>query len=575
MTTTAPGPSTRPVPDKDPEKLSKVERIKAASRGLRGALVEQVEADTPAFSGVEPNLLKFHGIYQQDDRDARKANRGAGGGKAHSMMVRNKLPGGVMTAEQYLVHDDLAGRYGNATLRVTTRQDIQFHGVLKRDLKRTMRAINDTLVTTFGACGDVVRNVVCCPLPADGVRARVLEDTRALSDRLLPATTAYAEVWLDGERVLAAEEEAEPLYGKTYLPRKFKIALAFPGDNCTDVYSNDIGIVAAAEGDTVTGYTVLAGGGLGMTHGNDATYPRLADPICFVTPEELGDTVETIVAIQRDHGNRKDRKRARLKYVLDEWGVDAFREELSARLGRSLTPPPVLSWSSAGDHLGWLPQPDGRWALGVWVENGRILDTPAMRLRSGLRAVVERVRPGVRLTPQQNVLLTDIDDADRATVDALLREHGVRPAGEIPLVRRDAMACPALPTCGQALAEAERTLPTILDEVEALLAELGLAGEAISVRMTGCPNGCARPYLGDIGIVGRTLDKYTLFLGGDEIGTRLNRQFADLVPTAEITATLRPVLAAFRDQRVPGERFGDYCDRVGSERLQQLAGVSV
>lgn len=548
---------------------SKVESVKEESRGLRGSIAEQLAQDTDKFAGSDPQLLKFHGTYQQEDRDARKAARSGGGAKQHMMMIRSKTPGGVVTADQYLAQDDICARYGNGTLRITTRQDFQFHGVLKRDLKKTIRALNDTLVTTIGACGDVVRNVVCCPVPiADGIREEILTHTMAINERLLPATRAYFEIWLDGEQVASGEPEEEPVYGRTFLPRKFKIALAFPGDNCIDVYSNDAGAVAIVEDGALAGFNVLAGGGLGMTHGIENTYPRLSNEICFVAPEDLGAAIEAIVTIHRDFGNRSDRKRARLKYVLDTIGVEGFRAELERRVGKPLAPSRPVEWRDAADHLGWIDQRDGRWSLGLWVENGRIADTDTVRLRTALRTIVETYRPGVRLTPQQNILLTDIASADRDGIEAALRAHGVRPAAELLPVRRSSMACPALPTCGLALAEAERSLPSLVDEIEAVLKELGLQDERFSVRMTGCPNGCARPYMGDVGIVGRTLNKYNIYLGGDFLGTRLNTEFAELVPGEEVAATLRPVLTAFRDKRLPGEGFGDFCHRVGVEGLR-------
>jgi sulfite reductase (ferredoxin) len=567
-------PNPRPVPSKDPARLSKTEQIKDASLGLRGSLAGQLEQDTTQFTGSDPQLLKFHGVYQQDDRDARRAARETAGGKRHMMMVRSKVPGGVLTADQYLAQDDLCARYGNGTLRITTRQDFQFHGVLKRNLKATIRALNDALTTTFGACGDVVRNVIACPEPAsDPVRAEIVARAQAISDRFLPATRAYFEIWLDGEQVASGEPEPDETYGRTYLPRKFKIALAPPGDNCIDVYSNDIGIVPVVENGALTGFNVMAGGGLGMTHGMETTFPRVADPICFVEPDDLTPVVEAILGVFRDHGNRADRKRARLKYVVETWGVDAFRDELSARMGRPLAPALPMSWENAADHLGWHEQGDGTWYLGLYIENGRIADTDEARQRSGLRAAVERFHPGIRLTPQQNIILAGIAAGDRAEVEAILRAHGVRLPLELLPVRRSAMACPALPTCGLALAEAERVLPNAMDQIEALLNDLGLGDEQFSVRMTGCPNGCARPYLGDVGIVGRTLGKYNIYLGGDFHGTRLNTEFAELVPFDEIARTLRPVLIAFRAERRLGEGFGDFCHRTGTERLRAIAGL--
>ncbi len=576
MTLSHTRPTTPPAATDAPPARSKVEVTKESSVGLRGGIAEQLSKETDQFAGSDPQLLKFHGIYQQEDRDARKAARGGAGARQHMMMARSKVPGGLMTAEQYLVQDELCTRYGNGTLRITTRQDFQFHGVLKRNLKRTIRELNDALVTTFGGCGDVVRNVMCCPVPIDDVvRTAILAEARVLSDRLLPATRSYFEIWLDGEQVAAGEPEDEPLYGRTYLPRKFKIALAYPGDNCVDIYSNDVGIVAVVEDGQLAGFNVLAGGGLGMTHGMEATYPRLADPICFVPAGDLAPVVEAIVAVHRDHGDRKDRKRARLKYVVAAWGVARFRAELEGRLGRALAAPRPMEWNDAADHLGWGEQGDGRLYLGLWVENGRIADTPDSQLRSGLRAVIDQVRPGVRLTPQQNVILAGIAPSDRPLVEKTLWAHGVRLPDDIATVRRHSMACPAMPTCGLALAEAERALPAVLDEIETVLAELGLAEERLSIRMTGCPNGCARPYLGDVGIVGRTLDKYNIYLGGDFNGTRLNTEFAELVSTADLAPTLRPLFATFRDERLPGEGFGDFCHRLGAEGLRRTTGQAV
>ncbi len=552
---------------------SGVELVKERSQFLRGTVKQTLESDAPHFSHEEYQVLKFHGIYQQDDRDQRARGRQGGQGKAWIMMVRAKLPGGHLTADQYLVFDDLASRYADGTLRVTTRQDFQLHRVGKGDLKRTIRAINDALITTLGACGDVERNLVACPAPsALAAASEVQRYARLLSDHTLPRTHAYHEIWLDHEKVISTEApEEEPLYGPTYLPRKFKSGLAIEGDNCIDVYSQDIGMVAHVDDGRLAGFTVLVGGGLGRTHNQPTTYPRVADPICFVEPDALLETFLTIIRIQRDHGNRKDRRYARLKYLLDRWGLDRFRAEMEQRLGRRLAPPRALRWDATGDHLGWHAQPDGRWCLGVWVENGRIRDTDGLRQKTAFRALVERFRPTVRLTPQQNVLFLDLAAADRPAVEALLREHGVALVEEVPQARRYAMACPALPTCGLSITDAERALPGVIRQIEADLAALGLAGERLSVRMTGCPNGCARPYLGDIGFVGRTVGKYEVWVGGDFEGTRLSAPLADLVPVGELAARLRPLFALYRDERRPGEGFGDFCHRVGLERLRAVA----
>ena len=536
--------------------LSAVEKLKEASRGLRGSLAAEVAADTGQFTKESAQLLKFHGSYQQEDRDLRRQRTGA---KAHSLMVRCKIPGGVLTAEQYLALDDLAGRYANGTLRVTTRQDNQFHGVLKGDLKATIRALNDALITTLGACGDVNRNVLSCPAPvAGGLHAEVLDVARRISDRLLPRTRAYHEIWLDGEQVAggpgSAAPEDDPIYGQRYLPRKFKTAIAFPEDNCTDVLSNDLGFLVIRDGDRLAGFNVLVGGGLGMTHGKEETYPRLADPLGFATAGAVIDVAVAVVLVQRDHGNRSDRRRARLKYLLDERGLDWFRTEVERHLGRPLPPPAPVEITGIHDHLGWHDQGDGRGFFGLFVENGRIKDDERGQLRSALRRVVETYRPGVHFTPQQNVLLTDLPRHVRPAVERTF-------ADGVSTVRRWSMACPAMPTCGLAIAEAERALPGVIDELEREMVRVGIDPVPFTVRMTGCPNGCARPYTADIAFVGRALDKYTVFVGGNLVGTRLAVPYADLVPRNQLVKTVLPLLERYRDERLPGEGFGDYWHR--------------
>jgi len=554
---------------------SRVEVLKEQSHHLRGTVRATVESDAPHFSEDEYQLLKFHGVYQQDDRDQRAAARKEGRDKAWMMMIRAKIPGGRITAEQYVAFDDLATRHANNTLRFTTRQCFQLHHVAKHDLKPSIRAINEALITTLGACGDVERNLMACPAPDhSGAVSEVQRYARHLSDHTLPRTGAYHEIWLDGEKVVStAQPEQEPLYGDTYLPRKFKSGLAIEGDNCIDVYSQDIGMVAHLEGGRLAGFTVLVGGGLGMTHTDRATHPRTADPLCFVEPDALLDTFLEIIRIQRDNGNRASRRFARMKYLLDEWGVERFRGELERRLGRRLADPRPLRWEPSGDHLGWHEQHDGRWYLGVWIENGRIQDVPGLAAKTAFRALIDRFQPGVMLTPMQNILFTDVEAADRAAIGKLLRTHGVPLDSEVSNALRHSMACPAMPTCGLALAESERALPSVVREIEAMLAELGLADEQLSIRMTGCPNGCARPYLGDIGFVGRTPGKYQIYVGGDFVGTHLNHLYADLVPVQELAARLRPLLWLFREGREAGEGFGDYCHRVGVEALREQAAA--
>jgi sulfite reductase (ferredoxin) len=545
--------------------LSKVEAIKEASRGLYGSLPEELRNDASHFSEEAVQLIKFHGSYQQDDRDARRDRKKVGLEPAYSFMVRSKLPGGVMDAGQYLVHDDLADRYADGTLRVTTRQGFQIYGVLKGNLRGAIHDLNAALVTTLGACGDVERNVLSCPAPIPGgFRAEALELARRISDHLLPKTRAYHEIFVEGELVAGGPPEAveDPIYGTTYLPRKFKTAIAFPDDNCTDVFANDLGLLAIPEDGRLAGFNVLVGGGMGQTHGKAETFPRLASVLGFATPEEVIDVATAVIVVQRDHGNRANRKRARLKYLIEDNGLDWFRQKVEEQLGRALTPARDVEVTDVHDHVGWHEQGEGKWFYGLFVENGRISDEPGRRLRTALRTLVETLRPGVALTPQQNILFTGIPEARKGEVERILREHGVHPE-RVSQARRWSMACPALPTCSLALAESERVLPKVIDEIEALLAELGLADERIAIRMTGCPNGCARPYNADIAFVGRNLNKYMVYVGGNPEGTRLNQEFADLVPLEKLGETVRPLLERWRDERIPGEGFGDYWNRVG------------
>jgi sulfite reductase (ferredoxin) len=430
----------------------------------------------------------------------------------------------------------------------------------------------------LGACGDVVRNVVSCPAPvAGGLREQVLSVTRRLSDHLLPRTRAYHEIWLDGEQVGGGPPvgEGEPIYGTRYLPRKFKVAFAFPDDNCCDVHSNDLGFLVVEEGGRVVGFNVLVGGGMGKTHGKEDTYPRLADALGFVRTGEVVEVAEAVVKVQRDHGNRGDRRHARLKYLIDAQGLDWFRSEVERQFGRPLAPPAPVEVSGIEDHLGWHAQDEGRSFLGLFIENGRVQDGDDHKLRSAVRRIVETVQTGVRFTPQQNLLLTDIPDRRQGLVERILADHGVARPGPATLsaVRRWSMACPALPTCGLALAEAERVLPDVIGELERELETLGVADAELTVRMTGCPNGCARPYTADLAFVGRSLNKYAVFVGGSMLGTRLGTQYADLVPRDRLVATVRPLFERYRDERLADERFGDFCDRVGVEALRSALPV--
>jgi sulfite reductase (ferredoxin) len=570
-------------PDQAPTtKRSAVEGVKESSRHLRGTISLELVTDTDHFSEQNKQLLKFHGTYQQDDRDARKTRRKEGDGKEYIFMVRCKIPGGRMTAKQYLAVDDLAGAYGNGTLRFTSRQGIQLHGVLKSHLKETIAGINECLLTTLGSCGDVERNVMCCPAPhhQDGAHDWLQETAAALAEHLAPKTRAYHEIWLNGQRVEEGmgegsgvggqEPESEPLYGKVYLPRKFKTGLALPEDNCIDVYGQDLGLLAIVEIKTIAGYNVLVGGGMGMTHGNENTFPMLARPICYVPADQVLSIAEAVVKLFRDHGNRADRKRARIKYIVHDWGVPKFREVLSQYVGAALEPPRPVEVSGYNPHHGWQPQGNGKWYYGISIENGRVKDNGSHRLRSGLRAIMERFQPHLRITPIQDLLLCDLDKDARSGIEKIFEQFGIRRPEELSTVRRHSMACPAVPTCGLALTESERVMPGIIDQLELELRRLGLEDEKLSVRMTGCPNGCARPYQSDIGIVGRSGDKYTIFVGGQILGNRLNFQLKDLVPLSQIVATIRPLLEHFKEERLTHESFGDYCHRLGVEQLQRL-----
>ena len=569
--------------DPAPAKRSAVEGVKENSRHLRGTISLEVLQDTDHFNDQNKQLLKFHGTYQQDDRDARKHRTKEEPGKRYMFMVRCKIPGGKVTAAQYLAIDGLAGEYANGTLRITSRQGIQLHGVLKRNLKETIAGINNCLLTTLGACGDVERNVMATPAPIDSPLHRQLQETAArIAAHFAPRTGAYHEIWLDGEEVSGAKEravpstngeapETEPIYGKVYLPRKFKTGLAFPEDNSIDIYAQDLGLLAIVENQAILGYNVLVGGGMGMTHGNANTFPFLARPICYVSSDRVVEAAEAVIKLFRDHGNRGDRRRARIKYLVNDWGVDKFRHVLADYLSFPLVLPKPIEVSDFPLHLGWLAQGDGKYYYGISVENGRIKDDGAFRFRSCLRQLVERYKPEIRLTPMQDILLCNLPANAQADIERALLEFGVTPPDRLSVVQRHSMACPAIPTCGLAITESERVLPGIIDQLEIELERLGLAQEKISVRMTGCPNGCARPYQSDIGLVGRSGDKFMVFVGGNVLGNRLNFELCDLVPAKQIVPLLVPLLEKYKEERKPGEGFGDYCQRMGMERMQRLA----
>lgn len=567
--------------DETAPKLSPVEGHKSEGRYLRGTLPEEfADPAVEHLSDVNKSLIKFHGSYQQEDRDARKNRSKAGVGKAYMFMIRLKLPGGKLTADQYLTMDDVCGQYGNGTLRITTRQSFQFHGVLKPNMISAMRAINATLVTTLGGCGDVSRNVLSCPAPLpDPTRKQMQELCNAVAQHLAPRAgkASYHEVWLNGEQVSFDDtpaEVAEPIYGKTYLPRKFKVAFALPHDNCTDVLSNCLGFLAIGEKGEPIGYNLYAGGGQGQTNSAPDTYPLNGQAVGFVEPGEVVAAAEGICKLFRDHGNRVDRKRARLKYVMHDWGVEKFRDVFYRDYFTGPRRAPKEAPITGLDlHHGWQSMGAGKWFLGLSVENGRIKDEDSLRMRSGLRAMVSKYRCDVRLTTQQDVLLCGLTMDQRAGVDSMLSEYGIPRPETLSTVQKWSMSCPAIPTCPLAITEAERALPGVVDQLETALSELGLADELISVRMTGCPNGCARPYQSEIGIVGRGGTNYTLYIGGDSYGRRLNAEVEDRVPIGSIVPKLAKVFAAFKAERTNGEAFGDYVTRIGLAKVKELIGA--
>jgi sulfite reductase (ferredoxin) len=540
-----------------------VERAKADSHGLRGNLAGALAEPTPNLDEASAALLKFHGSYQQEDRDQRKAARGGEGERAYGFMVRVRATGGRIPARVWRAVDELADTYGDGTIRVTTRQGLQIYGIPKVDLRATIGAIIASHGTTLATCGDVVRNVVAPAWPyAHPAYAQAREVAEAIAQALLPRTGAYLEIWQDGEQVHAAGgDEDDPLYGPTYLPRKFKIAVTVPGDNSVDLYTNDVGVVPVFdEGGTLIAYDLTAGGGLGRTHGKTTTYPRLADELGAVPPARLLDALRAIVAVQRDHGDRTDRRHARLKYLIADRGVAWFRREVERVAGFALEPwRPLPAWRDVA-RVGWHAQGDGRWFYGLHVASGRVADTAAARLKSALRALAEREVTFVATAGQQ-LLLVDVAGDERAAVEAVLRAHGVGDPGAVSAVRQHALACPALPTCGLALAESERFAPALLGAIEAELASAGLHDEPIAIRITGCPNGCARPYLAEIGIVGQSLDRYQVYLGGAAASTRLAQPWREGVRGGEIAALLAPLFVAFRAERRDDETFGDWSAR--------------
>ena len=568
------------------EKLSSVEGIKANSNYLRGTIVQELANGSDNFGKDAVQLLKFHGTYQQDDREHRTKREGGKSLRQYIFMVRSAVPGGKMTTDQLLGELDLCDELGNGTLRITSRQGLQLHGIPKRSLQETIRRINEIKLSTLAACGDVKRNMMCCPAPHYNDPAH--DEMQRLADRfaevLAPRSRAYSEIWLRDtatgeEQYLGGvgesanghagngQEDVEPIYGPTYLPRKFKIAIGLPGDNCVDMYANDLAFMAICRDWKIAGYNVLVGGGMGVVPSAAKTFPAVAKRMAFIRPEEAIDVGIAVVKVQRDFGNRSDRKVARLKYLIANRGLDWFKSKVEEYYGKPLAPPDPEDVWGFDDHLGWHEQGDGRLFYGLNIENGRIVDNDHVQLKTALRQVCDTLRPNIRLTAHQSILFTDLQPGTEKQLEEILGRHHVKLSHQISNVRRWSMACVAFPTCGLAITESERALPGMIDQLEVELAKLGLAKETFTLRMTGCPNGCARPYNCDIGLVGKAAGKYTVLVGGRLLGDRLNFIYKDMVPADAVVPTLVPLFAYFKSARQSGETFGDFCQRKGQTDL--------
>jgi len=547
------------------DEVSRNERIKEASDYLRGTLAEGLHEEiTGAIVEDDAQLVKFHGMYLQDDRDLRPERARKKMEKAFSFMIRVRIPGGVLNPQQWLALDEVARVYGNGTMRLTTRQTVQLHGVIKSNLKATLRGIDKVLLNSIAACGDINRNVMCNVLPEQSrAHAMALEMARAISDDLLPHTPAYREIWLDGERIAGGEEEVvEPIYGKTYLPRKFKIVVAVPPSNDVDIFAHDLGYIAITDNTgNLAGWNVTVGGGMGMTHGEPETYPRTADVMGFCETKDAVKIAEAVVTVQRDWGDRKNRKHARLKYTIEDRGLDNFRAEVERRAGVKLGSPKPFTFTSTGDRFGWSEGIDGRGHLTLFVQNGRVHDVAGSAQQTALRAIAQVHEGDFRITPNQNLVIANVPTEQQPEIERIAREANL--LAPWSGLRRNSMACVALPTCGLALAESERYLPDLLTALDERLAAHGLSADDIVIRMTGCPNGCARPYLAEIGLVGKGPGRYNLYLGAAFDGSRMNKLYAEDLDHAGIVAALDLVFAAYAAERQKGERFGDFTIRAG------------
>ncbi len=544
---------------------SRNERIKEASDYLRGTLAEGLREEiTGAIVEDDQQLVKFHGMYLQDGRDLRPERTRKKMEKAFAFMIRVRIPGGVLTPQQWLILDRVARDYANGTMRMTTRQTVQLHGIIKSNLKATLKQIDAALLNSIAACGDLNRNVMCNPNPHQShAHAAAIALTRVISDHLLPRTPAYREIWLDGERIAGGEEEVvEPIYGKTYMPRKFKIVVAVPPSNDVDIFAHDLGYIAILDdAGMIAGWNVTVGGGMGMTHGEPDTYPRTADVMGFCTTADAVKIAEAVVTVQRDWGDRKNRKHARLKYTIEDRGLDAFCAEVERRAGLKLAPARPYTFTSTGDQYGWSQGDDGRGHLTLFVQNGRVQDVPGAAQQTALREIAHIHQGDFRITPNQNLIIANVPTQQQAEIERIAREAGL--LAPWSGLRRNSMACVALPTCGLALAESERYLPELITALDEKLAAHGLSADDIVIRMTGCPNGCARPYLAEIGLVGKGPGRYNLYLGAAFDGSRLSKLYAEDLDHNGIVAALDPVFAAYASGRQQGERLGDFSIRAG------------
>lgn len=546
---------------------SDVEGIKERSNYLRGTLKESMlDQISSGISDDDNRLMKFHGSYLQDDRDLRNERQKQKLEPAYQFMLRVRTPGGVATPKQWIVLDELAQKYGNGTLKLTTRQAFQMHGILKWNMKKTIQDIHASMLDTIAACGDVNRNVMCNPTPYQSeVHAEVYEWSKQLSDHLLPRTRAYHEIWLDEEKVAGTPdtEEVEPIYGALYLPRKFKIGIAVPPSNDIDVFSQDLGLIAIVEDEKLIGFNVAIGGGMGMTHGDKATYPQLAKVIGFCTPEQLLDVAEKVLTIQRDYGNRSVRKNARFKYTVDRLGLETVKEELEDRLGYRLAAAKEYHFDHNGDRYGWVKGVKGRWHFTLFVQGGRIRDFDDYKLMTGLREIAKVHTGDFRLTANQNLVIANVTSQKKKKVNELIDQYGLTDGKHYSALRRSSIACVALPTCGLAMAESERYLPDLITKIEAIVDENGLSDKEITIRMTGCPNGCGRPALGEISFIGKAVGKYNMYLGAAHDGSRLNKMYRENIGEAEILDELNVVLSRYAKEREEDEHFGDFVIRAG------------